>query len=123
MLVRGIEANEDDDDGEGDDEAEGKKEPVFTAEQVSSLRHIIADKKRSKAIDAGVNFASCGQAGDGCMMFNTQSGNTVIYGTLGEVTYYRLHPFTLPSSNDIIFITHAINFNPTRSQKPRGRKG
>jgi len=84
MLVVGI--NAEDSSSDREDEEKGK-EKELTADQISTLRHILINKSRDKAIDAGHSFASCGQSDDDCgfMTFDTSSGNQVVFGISNEV--------------------------------------
>jgi len=72
MLIMGMKRDDGDDEDE-DDTVE------YTAEQISTLRHILINDSRGKALDAGRSFASCGQSDDDCpiSMFDVhgQSGD------------------------------------------------
>ena len=56
MLVRGIDRQRDDDVIPDDDE-----EDNLTEEEVKTLRFLVINDSRDKAIQHGVDFASCGQ--------------------------------------------------------------
>jgi hypothetical protein len=83
MMVQGISG--DSDDEEDDEDEEGDDSKVYTAEQISQLRHIIINDSREKCLKKAAKFATGGQEGDGFMMFNTQTGNNIIYGIPLEI--------------------------------------
>ena len=48
--------------------------------QIDTLRHVIVTENREKTMRKGIDFASSGgQADSGFMMFNTSSGNNIIF--------------------------------------------
>jgi hypothetical protein len=65
VVVKGIEGHN-----------EGEDEP--TAAQMDTLRHILINKSREKALKAAMNLASCGQMDEPFAMLNTTTGNQVI---------------------------------------------
>ena len=46
---------------------------------------IIINDSRDKCLEDIMDFATCGQAGDGFCMFNTHSGNTIIAGIPNQI--------------------------------------
>ena len=56
-----------------------------------------------------MEFATCGQSGDGFCMFNTHSGNTIIAGIPKQVQK-ALKKKTVPEQFDYLFaLTYALN--------------
>lgn len=104
MLIMGIQRDsEDSEDSEDEDET-----TEYTAEQIAALRHIIINDSRAKAIEAGHSFASCGQSEGGFCMFNTSSGNQVIFGIPGEIKKALKKP-TVAGQFDALFgLTHGL---------------
>ena len=108
MLVMGIQSDKDSDDDDDDDEQEQEQE--YTEEQIATLRHILINDSRDKALEAGHSFASCGQSDDDCglAMFNTSSGNQVILGIPAEVKK-ALKKGTAAAQFDALFgLTHGL---------------
>ena len=83
ILIRGIE--DDESEIESDEEEVHERERTYTEDQMSTLRHILMNKSREKAIDHALNFVTCGQANEGFMMLDTTTGNNVCFGLPTEV--------------------------------------
>ena len=85
IVVRGI---RDDDDDDNDDEEHSDEEDStekYSDEQMNMTRVVLVTKSREKFMEKTDKFATCGQAGSGCMMFNTHSGNVIISGIPKEI--------------------------------------
>ena len=54
-----------------------------------------------------MDFATCGQSGDGCCMFNTHSGNTIIAGIPKQIQK-ALKKKTIPEQFDYLVIENLI---------------
>ena len=103
MLIKGIE-NENSDEG-SDADADNSN---YTAADVAKLRHLLINGSRDKALKAGHSFASCGQADEGFCMFNTSSGNEVVFGIQAEVKK-ALKKKSGPARFDALFgLTHGL---------------
>ena len=85
IVVRGI---RDDDEDDNDDEEHSDEEDStekYSDEQMNMTRVVLVTKSREKFMEKTDKFATCGQAGSGCMMFNTHSGNVIISGIPKEI--------------------------------------
>lgn len=103
ILIRGLPEDDDEDDDEEDEEAEsGKEEKPLTKDQVDSLRHVMMTKNRKKMLEQAGKEITGGQAGDYCMMFDTNSGNQAIYSIL-ELTEKAMKKKSLPDKFDAMF--------------------
>jgi hypothetical protein len=99
MCVRCLDDGKKDEDEDNDD---------LTKEQCDSLRFILTNNGRDKAIKYASNFATCGQAGDGIMMFNTTTGNQVCYGLEGEVKKAQRKKSKADRFNALFALTWAL---------------
>jgi hypothetical protein len=79
ILIRGISTGSDDSDGEEEDE-DDEDTSKYTAEQMSTLRVVLIDKKRQGRLDEMRRFLLGDQADRGFMMFNTSYTNEVKWG-------------------------------------------
>jgi hypothetical protein len=83
-IIRGMDnedEDEDDDDESNEDEDKSEKEVSednYTQEQVDAMRLVITTPNRSKLLDKYSRYASGGQSGMGFMMFDTNTGNSII---------------------------------------------
>ena len=78
-MVRGIERDEDEEDEEEEEEEE-KEEKEPTAEELNSIRYILASKAIKDAIDKENKKLLGDQADDDMMMFNTAfSQDAIVY--------------------------------------------
>jgi uncharacterized protein YqeY len=91
-----------------EEKAEGEqelapKEPL-TEEEVSQLRHVIVTPRRSTCLDKAAEFVTLGQSrdGGGWMMFNTSSGNDVIYDLPKKINS-AMRKKTIPERFDHLF--------------------
>lgn len=87
-LIIGIPEDDENDQGdvENDEDVEDKErngmkeKKNYSKDQIDSLRHVVITKNRAKQLEKATDMATCGQAGDCCRIYNTQSGNDIIYG-------------------------------------------
>jgi hypothetical protein len=101
ILIRGVKLDNEDEEEEDD--------PVYTAEQLAGVRHVILTSRRKQMIDDAVDFATCGQAEEMFKMFNTHSGNMVCMGISKRVAK-ALKLKTLPEQFDsLLALTFAID--------------
>jgi hypothetical protein len=89
ILLKGInredDEDEEDEDGDGDVNGSASTSKVpYTAEEILTMRCYLINDSREKALDKAAKLATGGQTG-GMMMFNTQTGNTIIAKALKEV--------------------------------------
>ena len=77
-------------------------ERALTAQEMETLRHVLITKSREKALTKAMDFCTCGQADDACMIFNTRSGNEVILGIPRQIKS-ALSKKSLPARFDALF--------------------
>lgn len=109
MLIVGVKA-EGDEEEEEEDEGQSSEdgEAEYSEEQMARLRHILINTSRDKALKAAVKFATLGQQDDGMCMFNTHSGNQIIFGIPGEVRK-AMKKKSLPERFNTLFaLTHSL---------------
>lgn len=73
------EESDDENTSEDCEPSQKKAKKELTEEQLSKLRHVIITENREKMMNQGEKFATCGQENDYCMMFNTTTGNRIIF--------------------------------------------
>jgi len=79
------ESEEDEEDDDDSDEKWKQRSSKMTEEEVSHFRFILMDDARTAAIESASDWVTDGQAESGFMMFNTTSGNKVVFGLKGQV--------------------------------------
>jgi len=103
MLVVGIDREDDEDDEEDEDDSR-----EYTTEQISTLRHILINDSRDKALTRAQKFVSCGQTG-GFAMFGTHDGSMICFGIPREIKK-ALKKATVPQQFDELFaLTYSLN--------------
>lgn len=72
--------------------------------QVSTLRHVLINDSRDKALEKAATFVTCGQSEEdgGFCMFGTSEGNAVCFGIPGEIKK-ALKKSTPPQQFDALF--------------------
>ena len=105
------ENEEEKDDGDTGDGEDNAKEKVHTKEQIDSLRYIIITKNRDAMLKKATRMATCGQAGDGMMCFNTQSGNVVIEGIASMIKSAKSKKTPALRFDTLLALTLAIHRN------------
>jgi hypothetical protein len=100
MIIVGIKSdNGSSDEDEGEDDSK-----EYTEEQIGTLRHILINDSRDKALEKAHDFASCG----GDFMFTTKEGNFICHGIPGEIKK-ALKQKTQPARFDTLFaLTHSL---------------
>jgi hypothetical protein len=108
MLIMGVKSEDDEDDEDDDEEQDDDTE--YTAEQMAELRHIIINDSRDEALKVGHSFASCGQSDSDCgfSMFNTSSGNEVVFGIPGAIKKALKKPTAAGQFDALFGLTHGL---------------
>ena len=96
LLIIGIDGGSDDEGGEED------QKRALTAHEIETLRLVLITKSREDAFTKAMDFCTCGQADDACMIFNTRSGNEVILGIPRQIKS-ALSKKSLPARFDALF--------------------
>jgi hypothetical protein len=105
MLVIGIVNENSDEDSDEDSDDEDNK---YTEEKIASLRYILINDARDKALKHGHYFASRGQCEQPYSTWNRSDGRELIFGILSEVKT-AMAKKTTPERFDMLFaLTHGL---------------
>lgn len=77
---------DDEEDEEDDDEAEDDENKVYTAEQISKLRHVLITENRAAALERAEKLVLGDQYGQGFAMFNTSFSNRLFRTVPAAIT-------------------------------------
>ena len=106
MLIRGIKKDEEDETDE-DEEVE-KEKVIYTAEQLSYMRHIIITARREACLEASSSFATVGQDTDGMLWFDTHTGNLIIQGIPKQVSAAMKQTETAAQFDSLFALTYSL---------------
>jgi hypothetical protein len=111
VVIRSVKGAEEEEEEEEEEEQNKKKRgsgDKYTAEQLGTMRLMLITESREKFMKKAEKFATCGQAGSGCYMFNTHSGNVIIAGIPKEVSKISKLKTTPERFDGLFALTHLL---------------